>query len=63
MLLLRGVGVAAAAGPGATPRFMAGAALTGGEAISARSSPSLLLRLGAPGVDNDSPLFHVDVNT
>lgn len=41
---------------------VAGAALTVGEAIPGRSSPSLLLCLGAPGADNDSPLFHVDVN-
>lgn len=62
MLLLRGVGMATAAGPRATLHFMAGAALSVGEAIPARSSPSLLLRLGAPGADNDSSLFHVDVN-
>ncbi|TRZ23030.1 hypothetical protein HGM15179_004069 [Zosterops borbonicus] len=54
--------MATAAGPGATLHFMAGAALSVGEAIPARSSPSLLLRLGAPGADNDSSLFHVDVN-
>lgn len=58
MLLLRGAWMAMAA----TLHFVAGAALSVGEAIPARSLPSLLLRLGAPGVDNDSPLFHVDVN-
>lgn len=46
----------------ATLHFMAGAARSVGEAIPARSSPSLLLCLGAPGADNDSPVFHVDVN-
>lgn len=54
--------MAMAAGPGATLLLTAGAALTVGEAIPARSSPSLLLRLAAPGADNDSPLFHVPVN-
>lgn len=62
MLLLRGVGMATAAGPGAALHFAAGAALSVGEAVPGRSSPSLLLRLGAPGADNDSPPFHVDVN-
>lgn len=58
MLLLRGVGMAMAA----RLHFTAGAALSVGEAIPARSSPSLLLSLGAPGAGNDSPLFHVAVN-
>lgn len=48
LLLQRGVRMAVAASPGATPHGIAGAALAVGAAVPAGSLPSLLLRLSAP---------------